>query len=138
MNTKLSDSEFIERRRASARRRSERQRQRKAESGKVQVNTWLTASAKERLEALAIELHVSPSEVLTAAILSYRQPACPTVDAKPLSAALAERDAAMLALHLEGKSPRAIAAALAQKGFLTSCGTPLSHTTIIRALKTLL
>lgn len=74
MRVKLSDAEFVERARASARRRSERQRLRKLESGKIQVNHWLTAPAKERLDALATELNASPSEVVTAAILSYRQP----------------------------------------------------------------
>ena len=73
MRAKLSDAEFVERARASARRRSERQRLRKLESGKIQVNHWLTATAKERLDALATELNASPSEVVTAAILSYRQ-----------------------------------------------------------------
>ena len=71
MRAKLSDAEFVERARASARRRSERQRLRKLESGKIQVNHWLTVPAKERLDALATELNASPSEVVTAAILAY-------------------------------------------------------------------
>ena len=72
MAAKLSDAEFIERARASAKRRADRQRLRKLESGKVQTNHWLPANAKARLDTLATELNASPSEVVTAAILAYR------------------------------------------------------------------
>ena len=71
---RLSDAEFIEKARASARRRSERQRLRKLNSGKVQANFWLPTDAKTRVEQLATELNTSPSEVATVAILAYRQP----------------------------------------------------------------
>ena len=179
MRTKLSDAEFVERARASARRRSERQRLRKLESGKIQVNHWLTAPAKERLDALATELNASPSEVVTAAILAYRatprpsssvvtqsapeslplfEPAstgreppltCINADlnslveggsvkgepAKPAPGTTAERDALIVALHGQGVSYRQIAARLAEQGYLSANGTPLSIGQIGRILE---
>jgi hypothetical protein len=173
MATKLSDSEFIERARASAKRRADRQRLRKLESGKVQVNHWLPANAKSRLDALATELNASPSEVVTAAIMSYvpTSPSSPafftypaprpdstatappltcinadqhstieggSVKVEPAQAApgtRAERDAAILELHHQGKSQKAIADQLAERGIVTAHGTPLSKDTIQKAIK---
>lgn len=137
MRVKLSDAEFVERARASARRRSERQRLRKLESGKIQVNHWLTAPAKERLDALATELNASPSEVVTAAILSYRQmtaiPPLPvSTIASPQSApgTLTERDDLIIRLHLEGFNKTLIGARLFDLGWRTEKGNRLSRDTI--------
>lgn len=68
MAAKLSDAEFAARTRASAARRSERQRLRKSAAGKVQVNCWLSAESKARLDQLAAEGGTSLSETIEAAI----------------------------------------------------------------------
>jgi hypothetical protein len=132
MRARLSDAEFIEKARASARRRSERQRLRKLESGKVQANFWLPVDAKNRVEQLATELNSSPSEVATAAILAYLATARPAVSSV---SPRAERDTAILALHREGKGLSEIARLLAAQGITTATGKPLSGDTVSQAIK---
>ena len=150
MAAKLSDAEFIERARASAKRRADRQRLRKLESGKVQTNHWLPANAKARLDTLATELNASPSEVVTAAILAYvpptTRPALP-VDAKdvpeslplfepvPTEPAQPNRDAAIIAAHAQGLSLNGIIKALADQGIVTIKGNPISRDTVNQVLK---
>lgn len=48
---------------------------------------------------------------------------------------LAERDAAIMALHRQGKSQREIARQLAAQGIVTATGNPLSVGTIQKAIK---
>lgn len=78
MTAKLTDEEFAARSRASAKRRAERQRQRKIATGKVQVGHWLTVEAKAHLDALAAKLQLSPSEIMTAAILAFHPDPIPS------------------------------------------------------------
>lgn len=53
MAAKLSDAEFIERARASARQRAERQRERRLSAGRVALTVWLTQPLKAALTAAA-------------------------------------------------------------------------------------
>lgn len=93
MATKLSDSEFAARTRASAKRRAERQRVRKLATGMVQVGHWLPVTVKARLDELAVTLHTSPSEIVAAALIAFdpSPPLSASLTPDPASSEFAEK-----------------------------------------------
>lgn len=127
MAAKLSDAEFSARARALSARRSERQRCRKISAGKVQSNFWLPLAVKARLESLATEMNVSPSEVVATAIDRFNQTPQARV-AAPVD--LAARNQAIWEFHRKGFGLREIARRLASIGVTTRHGKPLSHDTV--------
>ena len=129
MSTKLSDAEFIARHRAANRKRSERQREKRYEGGRVSLTVWVQQETKARLLALAAAESTPVAEVadrlLTAALNpaeklstgqespaeSYPQADCSDnapVDKSDLDA----RNRRILELHEQGVSTREIAALL--------------------------
>jgi hypothetical protein len=137
---RLSNDELAERQRATNRRRSERQRARRVESGKTALTVWVRVELhKQILEQAAAEsstTSIVAERLLDAALNPPAGPPEASTPAPVTKAAPdnAERDALILALHAEGKSLSQIALVLAERGILTSKGNPLSKSTINRVV----
>ena len=136
---KLSDSEFVERARALAVKRSEKVRQRRAGAGLVQIGPWIPITAKQRLDALSAALGQTPADVLTTAIMALPMPTVssdPTPAPHPLGMTYdpSDRDTQILKLHNEGLTVQSIRERLEADGIKTSNNRALARETIKRAL----
>ena len=80
---KLSNDELAENIRASNRRRSERQRQRRLEAGKAAFTVWLPAELQQRIAALAAAESATISAIVARALEAAMQPVPVPVEAKP-------------------------------------------------------
>ena len=133
---KLSNDQLAEKMRAANRRRSERQRQRRMEAGKVAFTVWIPTNLQKQIVDMATAECETTSAIATRLLQTALNPAPTISQLPPAQVGNAERDAAIVELHRQGgKSLSQIAAALAERGIKTATGNPLSKDTISAAIK---
>ena len=135
---KLSNDQLAERTREANRRRSERQRAKRMEAGRVAFTCWLPTALQKQIVDMATAESVTTSTVaerlLIAGINSLAEPArADSVDAQPADASAFNRDLGAFKLAIidawnggmRGYGP--IATELTSRGFRNGNGNPYSR-----------
>ena len=114
------------------------QRERLATSGQVAFTCWIPSTLRDRILTLARDRGTRINDVVAEALFAglppVGVPAPATISQEP-PPSKPDRNATIVALHSQGLTLSQISNRLAELGYLTRNGTPISDATILLAVQ---